>query len=222
MYTVSQKMIHWSRDGLKISSGWVNLPNNPKILHYHFESSCFKQDLQLNKYMFWILFFQYLFSPNKFSFFFDQLLCYSVTIRTFEGAYLKLDVLVIRSRCFLYSWNELLGKPWRRLLIDGAFPTLFKCITDKQPQKKQASMAREEQRARRKLCADVFSHNERMQDFQFIRNTKGTQKETSTFSSVYTLTDWLSASIRFCGTMQYKRLIKWSLRHVSWTRKWPE
>ena len=50
-------------------------------------------------------------------------------------------------------------------------------------------MAREKERARRKLCADAFSHNERMQDFQFICNTKGTQKETSTFSNVYTQTD---------------------------------
>ena len=50
-------------------------------------------------------------------------------------------------------------------------------------------MAREKERARRKLCADAFSHNERMQDFQFTCNTKGTQKETSTFSNVYTQTD---------------------------------
>ena len=28
----------------------VNLPIDPKICHYHFESSCFKQDLQVNTY----------------------------------------------------------------------------------------------------------------------------------------------------------------------------
>ena len=30
----------------------VNLPNNPKIWHYHFESYCFKQDLHVNTYIF--------------------------------------------------------------------------------------------------------------------------------------------------------------------------
>ena len=29
----------------------VNLPNDPKICHYHFESSCFKRDLQVNIYI---------------------------------------------------------------------------------------------------------------------------------------------------------------------------
>ena len=50
-------------------------------------------------------------------------------------------------------------------------------------------MAREEERATRQLCEHAFSHNERMHDFQFICNTKGTQTETSTFSSVYTQTE---------------------------------
>ena len=50
-------------------------------------------------------------------------------------------------------------------------------------------MAREEERAKQQLYADVFSHNERIQDFQFICNTKGTQTETSTFSSVFAQTE---------------------------------
>ena len=50
-------------------------------------------------------------------------------------------------------------------------------------------MAREEERAKQRLCADAFSHNEIMQNFQFICNAKGTQTETSTFSSVYTQTE---------------------------------
>ena len=49
-----------------------------------------------------------------------------------------------------------------------------------------SSIAREEDRAKRQLCADAFSDNKRMQDFQFICNTKGTQTETLTFSSIYT------------------------------------
>ena len=36
---------------------------------------------------------------------------------------------------------------------------------------------------------DAFSHYERMQDFQFIYNTKGTQMEKSTFSRIYTQTE---------------------------------
>ena len=66
---------------------------------------------------------------------------------------------------------------------------LFKHNTDKQPQKRQSSMAREEERAKQQFCTDAFFHNERMQDFQFICNTKGTQMETSTFSSIYTQTE---------------------------------
>ena len=34
-----------------------------------------------------------------------------------------------------------------------------------------------------------FSHNERMQDFQFVCQTKGKQTKTSTFSSVHTQTE---------------------------------
>ena len=44
-------------------------------------------------------------------------------------------------------------------------------------------MAREEERAKRQLCVDASSHIKRIQDFQFICNTKGTQTETSTVSS---------------------------------------
>ena len=68
-------------------------------------------------------------------------------------------------------------------------PKLFKHNADKQPQKRSSSMTREVERAIRQLWADAFSHNERIQDFQFIFNTKGTQKETSTFSRVYTHTE---------------------------------
>ena len=50
-------------------------------------------------------------------------------------------------------------------------------------------MAREEERTKRQLCEDAFSHNERIQDFQFICNIKRRQTETSTFSSVYTQTE---------------------------------
>ena len=65
---------------------------------------------------------------------------------------------------------------------------LFKHNAGKQPQKRQSSMTREEERAKQ-LCADALSHNKRMQDFQFICNTKGTQTETLTFSSIYTQTE---------------------------------
>ena len=71
----------------------VNLPNDPNIFHYHFESSCFKRDLQVNTY---ILDFNLLtFIFYKITFFFDQLIHYSVIKRTFEGEYSKLDILVI-------------------------------------------------------------------------------------------------------------------------------
>ena len=93
----------------------VNLPNDPKICHYHFESSCFKPDLQVN--------------------------------------------------------------------------TLFKHNADKQPQKGRSSMAKEEERAKRKLCTNASSHSKRIKDFLFVCNTKGTQMERSTFSNVYTQTE---------------------------------
>ena len=75
------------------------------------------------------------------------------------------------------------------MLNDDTVPTLFKYNADKQPLKRRSSMARKEEIAKRQLCVDDFSHSERMQDFQFICNTKRTQSETSTFSSVYTKTE---------------------------------
>ena len=45
---------------------------------------------------------------------------------------------------------------------------------------------REEERVKQQIWADAFSHTKRMQDFQFICNTKGIQTETSTFPSVFT------------------------------------
>ena len=77
----------------------------------------------------------------------------------------------------------------QRRFLNDVIPTLFKHNADKEPQKRQSSMAREEERAKPQFCADACSHNKRMQDFQFICNTKRTQTETSTFSSIYTQTE---------------------------------
>ena len=68
---------------------------------------------------------------------------------------------------------------------DDAVPSLLKHNADKQPQKRRSIMQGKKKELNNNF-ADTFSHNERMQVFQFSCNARGIETKTSTFSSVCT------------------------------------
>ena len=155
------------------------MPNNPKIWHYHFEGYCFKQDLHVNTYIFDLNHLIVIFLQVYFLFWSTAIL--HRNYKNFWRDILEAGYTIKMFSLFLEwaSWKttEEISQWWR------CFYIIYTMLTSKL---RWSSIAREEDRAKRQLCADAFSHNERMQDFQFICNTKGTQTETLTFSSIYT------------------------------------
>ena len=74
------------------------------------------------------------------------------------------------------------------MLNNDAIPTLFAHNSDKQPQKRKASVLREEVGAKRQFCEDAFTENELIERFQFEYNTKKTQTETVNITTSSTST----------------------------------
>ena len=72
------------------------------------------------------------------------------------------------------------------MLNNDAVPSLLKQNAEKQPQKIRSIMQEKKKELNNNFMRMLFSHNKRMQVFQFSCNAKGIERKTSTFSSAYT------------------------------------
>ena len=87
----------------------------------------------------------------------------------------------------------------RKLLKDDAIPTLFEHNKDKSTQKRRCSEVRDAKKAKRQMCEDAMALQERVEQFEFELNTKGTQTDITleNFPDLDTVTNNVESNEHF-------------------------